>query len=270
MHYQLIPPRRELAPYVKSFWILEGRFSEQPMDTYRLMANAFPEMTFHYENQFQDSFNQTLPFASFDGPAEKFKEFSLKGHFGMVGVCFYPYAVQPIFNVSIKELTDRSIGLATVLGKEGRELAERVISAADNAQRLAILSKFLCKKIGTPSSIDPDIYASLKKTYAKNGALSMDEITKDVWLSRRQFERKFNEWVGVRPKLLTRIVRFQTSLKMKKKPFRNLSSLAQNCGYFDQSHFIRDFKAFAGMSPRVYFKKIEESADNFVNLSGTL
>lgn len=267
MYYKLIPPPASLATYVKSFWILEGQFTKPGENTYRLMANAFPEMAFHYNNQFRDEVRQSLSLASLDGPSEKYKVFRLDGRFGMIGVCFHPYGIQQIFKVSLQELKNQSIELDLILGKEGKALAEQVIQASNNAQRLEVLTQFLHKKIRSASSIDPQIFGSIQKIYARKGALNMDEITKDVWLSRRQFERKFNELTGIRPKLLARIIRFQTSLKMKEKPIESLSALAYDCGYFDQSHFIRDFKAFSGLSPGIYFKKITESADNFVNLT---
>lgn len=268
MHYQLIPPAPELASFVKSFWILEGCFSVLPVDTYRLMANGYPEMAFHYDNRFKDGAGRPLSLASLDGPTENFKEFQVNGHFGIVGVCFYPYAIQQLFNVSIKELACQSYDLESVLGKDGKILMERILLAPNHSKRFELLTDFLLEKASRSSTIDPNILDSVQKIYARKGRINIDEVTENVWLSRRQFERKFNEWIGIRPKLLTRLIRFQASLKMKQYAFPSLTALAHHCGYFDQSHFIRDFKAFAGMSPGQYFNKIEESADNFVSLQG--
>ena len=80
--------------------------------------------------------------------------------------------------------------------------------------------------------------------------LNITDLAKNAPISQRQFERSFKEVAGFTPKLYARIKRFETTLNKS----GSLTEIALDAGYFDQAHFIRDFKAFTGLQPRNYFK----------------
>lgn len=82
-------------------------------------------------------------------------------------------------------------------------------------------------------------------------AISVTELASITCLSKKQFERLFNELVGANPKEYARVVRFQKSLKLLQhcSEDTNQAQLAYQCGYADQSHFIREFKQFSGYTP---------------------
>ena len=89
---------------------------------------------------------------------------------------------------------------------------------------------------------------------SSNGALSLEEVAQRCELSSRQLERRFSVAVGLRPKQFARIVRFQTLLDLVESTGpQDWSSIALRCGYFDQSHMIREFRSFAEESPAAYF-----------------
>ncbi|TXJ23716.1 MAG: AraC family transcriptional regulator [Chitinophagaceae bacterium] len=73
------------------------------------------------------------------------------------------------------------------------------------------------------------------------------------YLSTRQFERNFKEFAGFSPKLYSRIIRFQSAIEQYGQTGKSLTEIAYDCGYYDQSHFIHDFKEFSGLHPRHYF-----------------
>jgi transcriptional regulator GlxA family with amidase domain len=72
-------------------------------------------------------------------------------------------------------------------------------------------------------------------------------------LSLRQFQRRFKELSGFPPKLYARIIRFGAAMQRYGNNFRSLTDIAYECGYYDQSHFIHDFKEFSGYHPKQYF-----------------
>ncbi|HUC82100.1 MAG TPA: AraC family transcriptional regulator, partial [Flavisolibacter sp.] len=88
------------------------------------------------------------------------------------------------------------------------------------------------------------------------GWLPVEKLASEANMSLKTFERKFTEQVGVRPKLYNRIVRFNKALAMKRgSPSPHWTSIAHACGYFDQMHFIKDFKLFSGVTPTDFFRQ---------------
>jgi AraC-like DNA-binding protein len=84
--------------------------------------------------------------------------------------------------------------------------------------------------------------------------LTIDQLAVQQSTSRRQLERRFANTVGLSPKQLAKIIRLQHTLKnLEQKQFNNLASLAVENGYFDQAHFIKDFKEFTGITPKQFY-----------------
>jgi AraC-like DNA-binding protein len=100
------------------------------------------------------------------------------------------------------------------------------------------------------------------------GAVSLREVQKYLQLSERSLERRFKEYIGIPPKLFSRICRFQASLgHLRNNKYDKLTDVAFENDYADQSHFIRSFKEFAGFSPVQYQKKSQEIVENLSALT---
>ena len=121
--------------------------------------------------------------------------------------------------------------------------------AGDNRERLRITEAALLKRATDGKEADPVIWGALKKMLETDGCVAVEELTADAGISRRQLERKFHDWVGITPKILGRILRFQKVFKALESGAANWAEVAAECGYYDQSHLIRDFRQFAGECP---------------------
>ena len=96
------------------------------------------------------------------------------------------------------------------------------------------------------------------------GKISIEELSSRACLSRKQYERIFTDNIGISPKRFLRIVRFQNVIFQKQmRQNSNLTTLAYDCGYFDQSHMINDFKILSGKTPSQYFREGEVISDYF-------
>ncbi|MFC0182720.1 helix-turn-helix domain-containing protein [Pseudarcicella hirudinis] len=105
-----------------------------------------------------------------------------------------------------------------------------------------------------PESIDRIVKSSVETMLHLNGQLSVDELSEHLNINRRQLERKFSSVIGLSPKKLSRIIRLQATLKMiANKEFASLTSVAYEGYYYDQAHFIKDFKEFTGISPKKFY-----------------
>lgn len=96
------------------------------------------------------------------------------------------------------------------------------------------------------------------------GRVDIDRLTDTTCLSYKQFKRVFSEYVGINPKEFLRIVRFQRALfTMQTQPQTSFTELAYACGFYDQSHLIREFKSFSGLTPGEYTAVCEPYSDYF-------
>jgi AraC-like DNA-binding protein len=259
LRYHTIPPPPSLAGYVRFFWVLA---SDEPY-IHRHMADGCAELFFHYNGIFDEVANngkRELSVSSgIQGPSSSYKQFSIETGFAMFGVYLYPFAVKQFFLLPVTELTNRMPDLKTALGKEGAILEERMMTARNTQQRVKIVSDFLERKlIKNPSPIHPLVDAIRHILHSK-GNFRINVLSSNYCLSTRQFERTFKELAGLSPKLYTRVTRFQAASSEYRNKNKSLTSIAYDCGYFDQSHFIHEFKEFSGFHPRQYFSGITEA-----------
>ncbi|MDN5205534.1 helix-turn-helix domain-containing protein [Fulvivirgaceae bacterium BMA10] len=273
MYYKIIPPPAILRDHVKAFWILEGNKDSDKLSFYRLMADSCPEMVFQYKSHFYNCINdKTLergPLSLVQGPTKHFKDLTVKGEFGIIGVKFYPYISRLFFKTSAHALTNLSVDIQTLLGNEGKCLEELVMLQRTTEERIRVISNFLTKKLRNVDTSNRSIQYSVRQVMECHGNVNIEKLARNTGMSKRHLERKFIEIVGPGPKLFARIVRFQRSIRQYQQLIdKNLTSIAYHCGYADQSHFIREFKAFSGMSPKQYFRITDEVADTFVKSSG--
>ena len=126
-----------------------------------------------------------------------------------------------------------------------------MISAKGNSQRLQLINRFLERRIREFSR--PEIVYASQRIYNLNGLVNIKNLANHFSMSPRQFERKFKECIGFSPKSFARIVRFKSLISSYKKGDSTLTKVAYDFGYYDQAHFIQDFKQFSGYNPHAYF-----------------
>ncbi|MNV74997.1 DNA-binding transcriptional activator FeaR [compost metagenome] len=147
-----------------------------------------------------------------------------------------------------------------------------MLNAPDHRSRIAIIETFLTNKLSTCLSIDPLIQQSLDLIYTNRGLSPISELYKTLQISERQLERKFKENIGISPKYFSNIIRLQFFLKLYRTTSvkKNLTEIAYESGYYDQAHFIREFRKRVGLSPGQYIFKTNRLAVNLVQLTPLL
>ena len=121
-----------------------------------------------------------------------------------------------------------------------------------NRQRITHLENFLIKRLIHNNEFERVEHA-IKIIENSKGQIKAQDIAHEVCLGIKQFERTFSKYVGVNPKKFASIVRFQNVIQMKSKHKKSMSQLAFDNGYYDQSHFIHDFKSLTGLTPKAFF-----------------
>jgi AraC-like DNA-binding protein len=175
-------------------------------------------------------------------------------HGSLIGVHFRPGGAFPFLGVEAHELGGHYFNLQGLWGRAAIELRERLCEAATPEERFRLLEKTLIERmVGMPRRHLAVQHAL--DAFTKTGSLVRD-VVRDVGLSQRRFIELFNREVGISPKIFCRVQRFRMAIKLTRQPrVPNWCELAANCGYFDQSHLIRDNKCFANLSPAEYHRR---------------
>lgn len=257
MKFRIYPPSKKLQGLVRFFWVFEG----DPRDEsyiYRSMADPCCELIFHYKGQFDELSECGERSGSFlsgiHAQTHRYRRFVTEEAFGIFGVYLYPFAALQLLELSPAELTNRMPDLPSALGNKGKELEERIFLAPDTRNRIQILASYLEQQFHKREKDDHPAIAAIRHVIQSGENHTVCELAAHYNLSERQFERKFKEYSGFTPKKYLRLVRFGDACnRYEQARQKTLSEIALSCGYYDQSHFIKDFKAFSGYHPSDYF-----------------
>jgi AraC-like DNA-binding protein len=164
------------------------------------------------------------------------------------------------FKIPMNEIADKNIAFEHIVKIEAREIEDNIQNVSSIEERISIIDDYLVKKLIQNHCDGEQIIHAFNKIYQRKGEISVKKLADTACLSIKQFEHKFSGLVGVNPKQYLRTVRFQHVLQIKKnRRFLDYTSLAMECGYFDQSHFINDFKTITGLTPKNFFKENQPS-----------
>jgi AraC-like DNA-binding protein len=262
MNYYTIAPPVELAKYIQFFWVLEGSAAAEKPFYHRVLAESSPEWIFYCKGQFEVyGTDQRTSLSCLSGQMQGFKKLHTLNDFCLFGVYLFPYAVPGIFGLPAHALSDQTVDTGTLLGREGVLLEEKVFAAADHRRRAILVSQFILQRLAKSREAESPVFEPIRQILFSSSALFIPALADSCYLSRRQFERKFIHYAGYSPKQFQRIARFNAVIKGFEKRPASLTELAYNCGYYDQSHFIHDFRLFSGYTPKAFFAHQTDAAD---------
>lgn len=257
MNYQTFEPSKELDSFVKCYWTLESPKEENPQRQ-RIVSDGCIEMIFHYGDlykQYTENGNSIIqPKCFVIGQLTQPLEIEPTGETGIFSIRFHPEGFMPFATMPIKEMDNRAISLEQLFGKDGTEIESKILNAGTTSEKISRIETFLIQRLADTDTIDRIVQSTVETILTANGQVSVEELSKQINISRRQLERKFSSAIGLSPKQLSKTIRLQATLKMLlNKQFTSLTSLAYEGEYYDQAHFIRDFKEFTGLTPKDFY-----------------
>lgn len=269
MEYKVYTPSPELQPFVKCFWSLDGEKQDEPVRQ-RVLPDGCMEMIFHYGDHyrqfFDDGSSAVQPRSFIFGQIARYIEIAPTGVTGIIAARFNPEGLTPFLETDVSLLEEKAVGLSELFGEKGLLIEQAVLATNDNEQRIKAIESFLLSLLQLPQATDNVARSCVEVILQSQGQMGMQELAGKLNLNRRQMERRFTSAIGMSPKQLARVVRLQATLKMlEQKKFTSLTSLAYENGYYDQAHFIKDFKEFTGMSPKSFYAENLRFAALFVS-----
>ncbi len=164
---------------------------------------------------------------------------------------FTPIGAHRFFRTSMDALTDRTIELADVLGTAATSLIDRLASARDWGDRFDLLDTILIERTAQARDPNPEVTWAWQQLSDTHGLVRISELTDAIGWSRKRLVARFREQIGLPPKTVGRVMRFQRALELSGvQPPSRAIDVAYTCGYADQAHMINEFKSLAGATPR--------------------
>ena len=257
---RIYQPREELRPYVRYYWVLN---SDEPFSVPTFPIGC-PQIIFHkksplylpeldtYQSQFTISGQVNFP-----------AHIQSDGGLEMIVAVFYPHTVGMFIDTPPSTFYNLEISGYDIENRQLNEIAQRIFDCEDDKECIEILEKFLMSKIGV--SLNINRIGESVSTLLRAPVTSVNTLADNACLSKRQFERVFRETVGMNPKEYAGIVQFQKALWLMQNGESNYAGIAAECGYSDQSHFIRNFKKLSGYTPQAIIKHCAPYSDLFTN-----
>jgi AraC-like DNA-binding protein len=257
MDYQVYPPDASLAVFVKCFWTLEAP-ATPVAERQRIVPDGCMEMIFHYGDPYRqflpDGSSVIQPSAFVFGQITSPLEIVPTGASGIFAIRFHPDGFTPFATLPHEQLQDVATPLPDLFGNRGITFQSAMLAAVNAQQRITIAGNFLQEWLMSTQAADLVARSAVQALLQANGQITVDELSLQLHTHRRQLERKFSAAIGMSPKQLSKIIRLQTALKkLSGLQYESLTALAHESGYYDQAHFIKDFREFTGMSPKQFF-----------------
>ena len=257
MDYQTFEPHSDLKSIVSCYWTLEVPKQAKPQKQ-RIVPDGCIEMAFILGNDIKrytsDDDYILQPRAMVLGQTIEPFYIEPTGYVNTFAIRFYPYGFANFVTEPIKNLANKETPIGQLFEeKKARELEEKIIEAKDTKLRIEIIESFLLERLNEKSTVENIVKTTVDALLSTNGNAQIKTILKDDLSKRRLLERKFAKEIGVSPKQLGKLIRLQSALKMLlNKETENLTNIAYQSDYYDQAHFIKDFKEFTGTSPREF------------------
>lgn len=270
VEYKEYSPGPQLANYIKCYWSLEDMNPRVASGREKIFPDGCTELIFHYGDHFKKydgPNNFHIQEKSFiHGQLRKYIELEPTGRIGVFSARFHPGGLQPFITLPVSELTHQTFSLDTIWGALGQDLEAQMLSAKDNLHRQQVLEDFLITQLSVPAPNKNIASHFVKAIVRTEGNVSIDALALELNIGKRQLERTFVSCVGLKPKMLARIIRFHKVLKLiESRELDSFTAVAYEGGFYDQAHFIKDFKEITGLNPKQYFSENLEMA-KFFNL----
>lgn len=250
MKFEKVTPSDKLKPYIKHFVISESELES----TYKVFPSTSMVIGFQYQGQLaviRDNLESNLDTAGITGLSDSFKIFRNSPHIGTILVYFTEVGLSCFTSCPANELFNQSVSLDYLFRKPlVQETEEKLSLAQTNQQRINIVGRFLLSHLKNIRA-DNLVTEAVKLIYNSQGSIKIAELSQKLFISQSPLEKRFRRIVGTSPKKFASIVRFNRVLNEMGEA-KSLTQICYENNFFNQAHFIKDFKQYTGETPESY------------------
>jgi len=243
-HYRV--PCAPLRDFVGVLWLYDDYVLPHAKE--RLLPTATTELVFDLRGSAAARGGALVA-----GPHSQYSVLETSVETSVIGVHFLPGGAFPFLGLPAAELHNTDVTLELLWGPRASSLREQILAASTPEAKFDVLERGLLERASTLARHGAVVFA-LRELARSEAPRTVSEVTDAIGLSHRRFIDRFRNEVGMTPKLFARVQRFQTVIR-RVHTARSVdwAEIAAGCGYFDQAHFIHDFREFAGFTPQTYF-----------------
>lgn len=247
MKFDKYYPTEKLKNYIKFYVVSENELESE----YKVLPSSGLVIGFQYKGQLSALKNNTeskLTSAGITGISDGYKVFKNSSDIGTVLVFFTEIGFTHFNSHPANELFNLSISLVDIFEESKvNEVKEKLVIASTDKQRIKVVEQFLLTQL---KDIETDrlIVEAVKLIYQSKGAIRIKDLHEKLFISQSPFEKRFRKVVGTSAKKFASIVRFNSVLDNMNE-IKTLTEICYENNFFDQAHFIKDFKQFTGATP---------------------
>lgn len=261
-------PAPDLAALVASMWFGEGEISYTrdrilPSGQSQLLINLGPTQYRIVEGPPE----QRIPFRDiwYSGLHQGPIDTEVPHGSALLGVAFSAHGSYPWLGGDLSGLADRIIALSDALGDGVLALRERLLNCSDIVARFGMVEHWLRARLRCGASVHPAVRWTVDRIAARAGRIGVDELACQTGYTRKHLNTLLQRQVGLGAKALARVQRFKGALtllgEVDEVPW---AELALHCGYYDQSHLVRDFRSFSGYAPGEFLRHARPDSGSVV------
>lgn len=254
-------PQPPLADCVAVFWLYEGGPPRHALERHlpsgamQLILNLHDDTFRLFEQPCLDSIT-TIRGPLLTGPRDTYTMLNTAQQVALIGVQFRPGGAASMLGLPASELRNTNVALDALWGAAAHDLRDRMLTARTPEARFHVLEAALTARLAYHAAPHPAVAYALREFHAVPQMRTVAEVANRVSLSSRRFIQVFSAAVGLPPKTYCRVRRFQAALRaISRGGGTSWAHLAASCGYYDQAHFIHDFRAFSGLTPSAYLAR---------------
>ena len=258
MPLQRYIPGPPLSAFIQCLWYWEG--APQTHSKERLLPNGEAAIIFNLRD---------APLRIYD--AQDISKYTSYGHAVLsgarsncfvidteqqecvIGIEFCPGGAHPFLQMPVSEVEDSSLDLGDIWQERAGEIRERVLETSGADEKLVTLERCLLEQVARAPELHPAVVYAVAEFQRLRHGNRVDAVSERIGLSARRFIELFHKQVGLTPKVFCRVRRFQRVLHViHGRREVDWAQIALDCGYYDQPHFIHDFREFSGLTPNAY------------------
>jgi AraC-like DNA-binding protein len=240
-------PTDKVSEYVQDILVIEHYHVTVPF-CLPLFANGTPTLLFHTA---QGQLKKNSGYLTLFGQTILPDKLQIKENFTLIAYFLKPYSLISLFGISAQELTDKPVDF-NLLSKR-IDLQEQLLNSNTASEMISVLDNYIFSLIPKNNKDKPSIKYAAEKILKSPTTQVLSEIQKDICVTERTLQRMFEKNIGVSPNQFRKIHQFNRAFRqLNNRQFRNLSDIAYDNDYADQSHYIRAFKEFTNITPKEY------------------
>ncbi len=256
--YQLFLPAQPLQPYIEAYWRLETEALKASLHQQALSVDGQADLLFTFAVPYQrrhllnDTVTHAPATAHLDGQRDYPMQFAWQSQTSISGVRFRLAGIAPFVRVPMHHLSNLVVDVADIFGPSITRLEEQLYNCVHPQQQVALLDAYFLERLA-PTQHQTLVQALIENILQPQGKVTIIQLAAEFGYSERTINRLFQRYMGFSPKFYARLARLRHAeqLLMHDLPL-DLSEIALAVGYYDQSHFTKEFASFVGTTPSRY------------------